>query len=65
MFVMGGYIHPGDRLYYAGYDGYYWSSVGRSSSFAYYLRFYSGVVYPSVNYYRYRGQSVRCAALGG
>ena len=65
MFVRGGFINPGYVLYDAGYGGSYWSSVGRSSSGAYYLYFDSGNVYPSGNYHRYLGFSVRCVALGG
>ena len=65
MFVRGGYVGPGYGLNYAGDFGYYWSSVGRSSSYAYALSFGSGGVFPSYNYYRYYGQSVRCVALGG
>ena len=65
MFVRGGYVGPGDYLDYAGYGGYYWSSVGRSSSYAYDLGFVSGGVYPSRYNVRYVGLSVRCVALGG
>ena len=65
MFVQGGGVNPGNYLYDAGYYGDCWSSVGRSSSYAYYLDFNSGLVYPSDAYYRYYGQSVRCVALGG
>ena len=65
MFVRGGGVYPGGTLGNAGNYGYYWSSVGRSSSRAYYLDFYSGYVNPSDNNYRYYGQSVRCVALGG
>ena len=65
MFVRGGNVNPGNYLYYAGYNGYYWSSVGRSSSYAYCLDFYSGYVYPSGYTNRYLGFSVRCVALGG
>ena len=64
MFVRGGYVDPGNILYDAGY-GYYWSSVGRYSSYAYNLSFYSGGVYPSDSPSRYYGQSLRCVALGG
>ena len=64
MFVRSGDVGPGDFLYYAGYYGRYWSSVGRSSSGAYDLYFYSGNVNPSVSNYRYNGFSVRCVALG-
>ena len=62
------YFNPSGGVYsgslrYAGRYGYYWSSTAASStSYAYYLRFYSGSVYPSYNYNRYRGQSVRCLA---
>ena len=65
MFVRGGSVYPGYYLGYAGVDGSYWSSVGRSSSYAYYLGFGSGGVYPSNSNYRYYGFSVRCVALGG
>ena len=64
MFVRGGLVNPGVDLDTAGYGGNYWSSVGRNSSNAYYLFFYSGLVAPS-GYYRYSGYSVRCVALGG
>ena len=65
MFVRGGYVYSGNYLSGAGNDGDYWSSVGRSSSRAYYLLFYSGSVTPSANDTRYYGFSVRCVALGG
>ena len=65
MFVRGGYANPGYYLYYAGLEGDYWSSVGRSSSNAYYLIFDSGGVSPSYSGIRFFGQSVRCVALGG
>ena len=65
MFVRGGLVNPGGYLDYAGYDGYYWSSVGRSSGYAYSLIFGSGGVLPSYDNRRYYGQSVRCVALGG
>ena len=65
MFVRGGGVNPGSRLTNAGGYGSYWSSVGRSSSTAYYLYFNSGYVTPSSSYGRYLGQSVRCVALGG
>ena len=65
MFVRGGYVSPGDDLNPAGYEGDYWSSVGRNSSSAYRLGFTSGGVSPSLNYIRYFGYSVRCVALGG
>ena len=65
MFVRGGDVNPGDILYTAGYDGYYWSSVSDSSNYAYVLGFYPVGVSPSHNNTRYYGQSVRCVALGG
>ena len=65
MFVRGGYVSPGNILYNAGDLGYYWSSVGRSSSRAYDLTFGPYGVGPSDYYYRYVGFSVRCVALGG
>ena len=65
MFVRGGAVNPGRYLDVAGYLGYYWSSVGRSSSYAYILGFGSGDVSPSGYYYRYGGLSIRCVALGG
>ena len=65
MFVRGGGVDPGDTLDSAGGGGIYWSSVGRYSSYAYNLSFYSGGVYPSDSPSRYYGQSVRCVALGG
>ena len=65
MFVRGGGVDPGDTLDSAGGGGIYWSSVGRSSSFAYYLSFTPGNVLPSNYSYRYGGFPVRCVALGG
>ena len=65
MFIQGGNVNPSNYLDYAGNYGYYWSSVGRGSSGAYYLRFYSGYVDPSNVNTRYYGQPVRCVALGG
>ena len=65
MFVRGGYVNPGGSLNYAGYEGGYWSSVGRSSSYAYFLDFSSGGVNPSDYYNRCNGFSVRSVALGG
>ena len=64
MLVLGGGVNPGDCLGGTGAEGYYWSSVGRSSSRAYNLYFLSGNVYPSYSINRYRGFSVRCVALG-
>ena len=65
MFVRGGIVIPGYGLYYAGNSGYYWSSVGYGSDVAYFLYFDPLGVYPSNDYSRYYGQSVRCVALGG
>ena len=65
MFVRGGAVWPGDSLGSAGGNGYYWSSVGYNSNYAYYLVFSPYGVGPSTNYRRYYGQSVRCVALGG
>ena len=65
MFVRGGSVNPGNSLTNAGLGGDYWSSVGRTSSGAYYLFFNSGYVYPSNIGSRYFGFSVRCVALGG
>ena len=57
-----GYVISGS-LWYAGNRGRYWSSTARSNtSSAYTLDFSSGFVNPSVDYYRYYGQSVRCLA---
>ena len=61
-FVRSGSVISGS-LGFAGSDGNYWSSTASSTtSDAYYLGFYSGVVYPSVILSRYGGQSVRCLA---
>ena len=65
MFVQGGYVYPGDALGSVGEDGYYWSSVGLSSSLAYDLTFSSDYVDPSGYYRQHIGFSVRCVALGG
>ena len=66
MFVRGGYVVPGNRLYFAGNYGNYWSSDGYNSNYADYLDFSSGYVVPSSNFlYRYHGFFVRCVALGG
>ena len=65
MFVRGGYVLPGFHLYYAGYYGYYWSSVGYDRYGAYNLYFDPYGVGPSDSNSRYSGQSVRCVALGG
>ena len=65
LFVRGGFVFPGDYLTNAGYEGSYWSSVGRYSASAYYLGFYSDSVSPSDSSSRYGGYFVRCVALGG
>ena len=65
MFVQGGNVDPGNTLGVAGSGGYYWSSVGRSSSRAYGLGFSPSGVSPTSNGGRYAGFSVRCVALGG
>ena len=51
----------GSSLYYAGSDGYYWSSSLSTDypSIAYYLSFYSGSVDWYYYYYRYFGFTVR------
>ena len=61
-FVRSGYVYPTSYLDFAGYYGYYWSSVAYSSSDAYNLYFYSSNVFPSDYISRYTGQSVRCVA---
>ena len=61
-FVRSGYVYPTYYLVSAGDYGYYWSSVASSSSRAYTLAFASSYVYPSSNYNRCNGQSVRCVA---
>ena len=61
-FVRSGYVYPTNYLYGAGRLGYYWSSVAYSSSYAYYLYFDLSTVYPSNDFSRYNGQSVRCVA---
>ena len=61
-FVRSGYVSPANYLNNAGYYGNYWSSVAISSSYAYYLDFYSNYVYPSSSSIRYGGRSVRCVA---
>ena len=65
MFVWGGYVTPGLSLYFAGNVGYYWSSVGRSSSSAYALYFSPDGADSSFENERYVGYSIRCVALGG
>ena len=67
-FVRSGEVYPTSFMANVGVGGFYWSSVARSSSYAYYSRFYSNSVDPSGNYAaysgsRYYGYSVRCVAL--
>jgi len=59
--VYGGYILSG-FLNDAGSPGNYWSSTAYIINGAYYLLFNSSGVYPSSNYYRYYGFSIRCLA---
>ena len=61
-FARSGHVSPTGYLSYAGLYGYYWSSVASTSSNAYTLRFDSSYVYPSFNYARHDGRSVRCVA---
>lgn len=64
-FVRSGYVYPNYlRLSHAGDHGAYWSGRAPSSNDAYYLNFYSSYVYPSSDYSRYFGHSVRCVAAG-
>ena len=65
MFVRGGDVYPGDYLNLAGYYGFYWSSVGITSNYAYDLSFDPYQVGPSGSGGWYSGFSVRCVALGG
>ena len=63
-FNPGGYVSSGSLRGAGGY-GYYWSSTADSStSYAYFLYFYSGGVFPSRSNNRYPsdGLSVRCLA---
>ena len=61
-FHSSGYVESGS-LWYAGYNGGYWSSTAYSSTGnAYELYFSSGRVDPSYSTSRYLGQSVRCLA---
>ena len=53
-----GYRDCNGRVYYAGSNGYYWSSTPEDSDFAWYLHFYSGSVY-MYDSYRRDGISVR------
>ncbi len=62
-FVRGGYVDPGNQLFFiAGYEGDYWSAWASSStSDAYRLYFYNSGVNPSHgSSSRYYGRSLRC-----
>ena len=62
-FVRGGGIYPNatSKFDFAGQSGIYWSSRANSdTNYAYRLYFNSSYVYPSYNYGRYFGQSLRC-----
>ena len=62
-FVSSGYISPTNYLSNAGGNGYYWSSVAYSSSYAYNLAFGAGDrADPSSHSSRTLGRSVRCVA---
>ena len=54
-------VMGGASLVNRGSDGYYWSSTAYSTSYAYYLSFYSALVYPGTySYYKYYGRTIRC-----
>ena len=55
--------YNGTSLNRRGTYGNYWSSSYDSSTFAYYLSFYSSSVYPQYNYYRRYGRTVRPVTL--
>jgi len=57
----GGYISTGS-LNGAGARGNYWSSAAYANNYAYDLTFYSASVYPSNNFWRSLGFSIRCLA---
>jgi hypothetical protein len=50
----------GTTLYSFGGYGSYWSSTVYSPTYAYYLLFYSGELYPANRNYRSLGRSLRC-----
>ena len=50
----------GSSAFTRGSYGRYWSRSASSSSISYYLCLYSTNFYPSYNYYKYSGYSVRC-----
>ena len=53
-----------DALNYPGSNGYFWSSTVGSSSYAYFLFFYSTYVNPARNGDRYGGWTVRWLGSG-
>jgi hypothetical protein len=53
--------HSLGRLYYSGFNGYYWSAT-TYGTFSYYLTITSGNVVPASYTYRSYGFSVRCVA---
>ena len=59
-FPAAGYVYD-TYLDYAGEEGYYWSSslLTNDTDYAYYLYFYSSIVHPGYNNYRYYGYPVR------
>ena len=60
-FVRAGDVNNGS-LRNSGYNGFYWSSTVTSADNAYYLNIRSDNFFPSSNYGRYDGFSVRCVA---
>ena len=62
-FLLAGY-YDSSSFYNGGPYGYYWSSSSYSSTDAYYLSFYSSIVYSADNDYRRYGFSVRCVFAG-
>jgi len=64
-FVRSGYISlTGGGVSNVGFYGYGWSRTAFSSSYAYYLDFYTTGVNPSSYSYRYLGRSLRCLYPG-
>ena len=57
--IRSGYL-LGTTLNGFGGNGHYWSSTVYSSADAYFLGFFSGVLYPAYHNYRYGGWSLRC-----
>lgn len=60
-FVRPGFI-GGGTMGYPGVYGDYWSSTVSSNTGAYVLFFNGTDIYPTINYSRYVGRSVRCVA---